>query len=53
MEKYLKKIVEEKDTIKKVDLSEKWLEEVPEVLRECRMVEEIKLTGNDIYEITD
>ncbi|WP_313191012.1 leucine-rich repeat domain-containing protein [Sphingobacterium sp.] len=53
MEKYLKKIVEEKDTIKKINLSEKWLEDVPEVLKECKLVEEIKLTGNNIYEIPD
>jgi len=49
----LKKIQDQKETIKKINLRQQWLEEVPDMLKFCHQVEEIDLTGNYLFELPD
>ena len=48
MEKYIRKLVAEKDSIRRVNLSRLYLSKVPEELRDCRQLEEVILAENEI-----
>ncbi len=48
MEKYLRKLVSEKDSIRRINLSRSGLEKVPPQLQNCRKLEEVVLAENEI-----
>ncbi|MDO5639368.1 MAG: leucine-rich repeat protein [Neisseria sp.] len=48
MEKHLKKLLAEKDSIRSINLSRLHLDQVPEALRGCTKLENISLAENDI-----
>lgn len=50
----LKKILAEKDTIKKIDLSEQYdLNEIPGIIKECKQLEKLDVSFTGISEIPD
>lgn len=54
MKKILEKILTEKETIKKINLSEQYsLKEVPEIIKECTELEKLDISFTGITEIPD
>jgi Leucine-rich repeat (LRR) protein len=54
MKKIINKIIAEKDTIKKIDLSEQYsLNEVPEIISQCVQLEKLDISFTRISEIPD